>query len=123
LTGEENVLLAARLPGAAAGARQRARELIERLGLSDVAAALPHELSGGEQQRLALARALVNDPAVVLADEPTGNLDEASGEAVLDLLGEMTEAGRAIVVVTHETAVTDRADRVVALREGRLEPV
>jgi ABC-type lipoprotein export system ATPase subunit len=123
LTGEENVLLAARLPGAPAGARQRARELIERLGLSDVAAALPHELSGGEQQRLALARALVNDPAVVLADEPTGNLDEASGEAVLDLLGEMTEAGRAIVVVTHETAVTDRADRVVALREGRLEPV
>jgi putative ABC transport system ATP-binding protein len=85
-----------------------------------VAGALPHELSGGEQQRLAIARALVNEPAVVLADEPTGNLDEASGAIVLDLLAEMAGAGRAVVVVTHETAVTGRADRVVTMREGRL---
>jgi ABC-type lipoprotein export system ATPase subunit len=121
LTGEENVLLAARLPGAPAGARGRARALIDRLGLSAVAGSLPHELSGGEQQRLAIARALVNEPVVVLADEPTGNLDEASGTIVLDLLREIADEGRAVVVVTHETAVTDRADRVVAMRDGRLE--
>jgi ABC-type lipoprotein export system ATPase subunit len=121
LTGEENVLLAARLPGAPAGARDRARSLIERLGLTAVAGSLPHELSGGEQQRLAIARALVNEPVVVLADEPTGNLDEASGAIVLDLLREIADAGRAVVVVTHESAVTDRADRVMAMREGRLD--
>jgi ABC-type lipoprotein export system ATPase subunit len=123
LTGEENVLLAARLPGAPAGAAARGRDLIARLGLEHVAGALPHELSGGEQQRLALARALVNDPVLVLADEPTGNLDEASGGTVLDLLRAVADDRRGVVVVTHEPAVTGRADRVVALREGRLEPV
>ena len=120
LTGAENVLLAARLPGSLPGARERARALVTRLGLDDVAGALPHELSGGEQQRLAVARAVVNDPAVLLADEPTGNLDEASGAVVLDLLRERAGEGRAVVVVTHERTVTARADRVVTLREGRL---
>ena len=120
LTGMENVLLAARLPGAPRGAAGRARSLVQRLGLDAVAGALPHELSGGEQQRLAIARALVNEPTVVLADEPTGNLDEASGTIVLDLLEEMAQAGRAVVVVTHETTVTERADRIVTMREGRL---
>ncbi|UGS37350.1 ABC transporter ATP-binding protein [Capillimicrobium parvum] len=120
LTGAENVLLAARLPGARPGARERARALVTRLGLDEVAGGLPHELSGGEQQRLAVARAVVNDPAVLLADEPTGNLDEASGAVVLDLLRELAGDGRAVVVVTHERTVTARADRVVTLREGRL---
>jgi ABC-type lipoprotein export system ATPase subunit len=120
LTGAENVLLAARLPGAPEGAARRARQLIDRLGVAEVAGALPHELSGGEQQRLALARALVNDPSLILADEPTGNLDEGSGAVVLDLLREAVGDGRALVVVTHEPAVTGWADRVVALRDGRL---
>ncbi len=120
LTGAENVLLAARLPGAPRESARRARALIARLGVDHVADGLPHELSGGEQQRLAIARALVNDPAVVLADEPTGNLDEASAAIVLDLLREIADEGRGVVVVTHEAAVTDRADRAVELRGGRL---
>jgi ABC-type lipoprotein export system ATPase subunit len=120
LTGAENVLLAARLPGAPREAARRARALIARLGVAHVADHLPHELSGGEQQRLAIARALVNDPAVVLADEPTGNLDETSAAIVLDLLREIADEGRGVVVVTHEAAVTGRADRTVELREGRL---
>ena len=82
LTGEENVLMPTRLPGAPPGGRQRARRLIADLGLEAVAGHLPHELSGGEQQRFAIARALVNDPALVLADEPTGNLDVASAADV-----------------------------------------
>src|ERR671936_1410859 len=86
LTGEENVLLPTRLPGSARDAPARGRALIDRLGLNGAAARLPHELSGGEQQRLAVARALVHDPALVLADEPTGNLDAEAGAAVLALL-------------------------------------
>jgi ABC-type lipoprotein export system ATPase subunit len=120
LTGEENVLLPARLPGAERGAVARGRRLIERLGLADAATRLPHELSGGEQQRLAVARALVHDPAVLLADEPTGNLDEAAGAAVLTLLRAAADQGRAVVLVTHEAGATARADRVLRLQDGRL---
>jgi ABC-type lipoprotein export system ATPase subunit len=120
LTGAENVLLPARLPGAGAGAADRAWELIVRLGLEDAARRLPHELSGGEQQRLAVARALVNDPPVLLADEPTGNLDAASAGLVLDLLRQAAGDGRAVVIVTHEPAVTATADRVLHLRDGCL---
>jgi ABC-type lipoprotein export system ATPase subunit len=122
LTGEENVLLPARLPGTRNGAVARGRELIVRLGLEDAAQRLPHELSGGEQQRLAVARALVHDPSLVLADEPTGNLDAEAGAAVLGLLRAAAgEAGRAVVVVTHDEAATAQADRVLHLRDGRLE--
>src|SRR4051812_18308914 len=120
LTGLENVLLPPRGPGAPRETAQRGAELVERLGLDDVARALPHELSGGEQQRFAIARALARDPDVVLADEPTGNLDAASGALVLDLLREAAGAGRAVVVVTHEAEATGRADRVLELRDGRL---
>jgi ABC-type lipoprotein export system ATPase subunit len=121
LTGADNVLLPTRLPGAPAGASARARRLLEQLGVADVAARRPHELSGGEQQRLAIARALVNDPALILADEPTGNLDTNSAETVLALLRSAATDGRAVVLVTHERQATAEADRVVHLVEGRLE--
>jgi ABC-type lipoprotein export system ATPase subunit len=120
LSGEANVLLAGRVKGAHPRAAQRAADLIDRLGLRAVASALPHQLSGGEQQRFAIARALVNDPPVLLADEPTGNLDAESGAEVLRLLRAGAGEGRAIVLVTHEPAAAEIADRVLTLREGRL---
>jgi ABC-type lipoprotein export system ATPase subunit len=120
LTGEANVLLAARLRGAHPDAERRGRELIARLGLGPVAGSLPHQLSGGEQQRFAIARALVNYPAVLLADEPTGNLDVEAGAQVLELLRAGADEGRAVVLVTHEAAAAGIADRVLRLREGRL---
>jgi ABC-type lipoprotein export system ATPase subunit len=122
LTGEANVLLAGRVRGADPDAFERGRELIDRLGLRPVAGSPPSRLSGGEQQRFAIARALVNDPALVLADEPTGNLDAASGAEVLRLLRAGAGEGRAVVLVTHEPAATAIADRVLTLRDGRLVP-
>ena len=121
LSGVENVLLPARLARDGVEAAPRARELLDRLGLTPVAGRLPTTLSGGERQRLAIARALVNDPALVLADEPTGNLDEESGAAVLELLRRVADSGRAVVLVTHERAATAVVDRVLRLRSGRLE--
>src|SRR4051812_11510210 len=121
LSGEANVLLAGRVRGAHPRAAARGGELIDRLGLRDVAASLPHQLSGGEQQRFAIARALVNDPSVLLADEPTGNLDAEAGAEVLRLLRTGADEGRAVVMVTHEAGATEMADRVLALRDGRLE--
>ncbi len=118
LSGEENVLLPARLPGARRGGERRGRGLIGELGLAEIADRRPHELSGGEQQRLAIARALVNDPALVLADEPTGNLDQDNGRAVLELLRRLP--GRAVVIVTHEPEAASIADRVLHLEDGRL---
>jgi ABC-type lipoprotein export system ATPase subunit len=120
LSGAENVLLPARLPGSPAGGRRRAHRLIDELGLAAVADHLPHELSGGEQQRFAIARALVNDPELVLADEPTGNLDAENGAGVLALLRGLT--GRAVVLVTHEPDAAAIADRVLRLDGGALVP-
>ncbi len=120
LTGEANVLLAGRVRGARPDAAERGRELVDRLGLREVADSLPSRLSGGEQQRFAIARALVNDPAVLLADEPTGNLDVQAGAEVLRLLRSGAEDGRAVVLVTHEAAAAAIADRVLTLRDGRL---
>jgi ABC-type lipoprotein export system ATPase subunit len=120
LTGEANVLLPGRVRGALPDATDRGRELVDRLGLRDVADALPNRLSGGEQQRFAIARALVNDPSLVLADEPTGNLDVQAGAEVLRLLRAGAADGRAVVMVTHEAAAAAIADRVLTLRDGRL---
>ena len=123
LTGEENVLLPTRVaadPAARRTAAGRAQELIDRLDLRDVAGSLPHELSGGEQQRFAIARALVNDPPVVLADEPIGNLDPVSGTAVLGLLRGIADEGRAVAMVTHQPEASAIADRVLRLEGGRL---
>jgi ABC-type lipoprotein export system ATPase subunit len=120
LSGEANVLLAGRVRGAHPHAAERGRELIDGLGLRDVAGSLPHQLSGGEQQRFAVARALVNDPALLLADEPTGNLDAESAAEVLRLLRVGADDGRAVVMVTHERSAAEIADRVLTLREGRL---
>jgi len=122
LTGEENVLLAARAARNGRDNSAHGRELIERLGLSAVAGQRPHTLSGGEQQRFAIARALVNDPGVLLADEPTGNLDDEAGHDVLALLRGLADDGRAVVLVTHDHEATAAADRVLRLREGKLVP-
>jgi putative ABC transport system ATP-binding protein len=122
LTVEENVLLPLELNGTVTPAkRDGARELLRRVGLGDRGAAFPDKLSGGEQQRVALARALAHDPALVLADEPTGNLDAATGEQVLQLLDDMTrQAGKTLIMVTHSTEIAARADRILHLEDGRL---
>jgi ABC-type lipoprotein export system ATPase subunit len=122
LSGEGNVRLAGRVRGAHPDAGARATRLIDLLGLRPVADSLPHQLSGGEQQRFAIARALVNDPAVLLADEPTGNLDAQAGQEVLRLLRAGADEGRAVIMVTHEAAAAGIADRVLTLREGKLGP-
>ena len=98
----------------------RARAALERLGMGDRLDHEPTELSGGQQQRVAVARALVTEPALILADEPTGNLDSASTAEVLELLQELHEAGRTIVLITHEADVAARAARVVRVRDGQV---
>jgi putative ABC transport system ATP-binding protein len=99
----------------------RARMLLDQVGLAARAHSMPHLLSGGEQQRVAIARALVRNPRVVLADEPTGSLDEATGEHILDLLFDLVRTnGVTLIVVTHDRAVARRADRVLTLSGGRL---
>ena len=101
-------------------ARKRAFELLERVGLSHRSGHRPHELSGGEMQRTAIARALINSPRLLMADEPTGNLDSASGEAILALFQQLNQDGLTVVVVTHNEALAEAAPRKLTLRDGKL---
>jgi putative ABC transport system ATP-binding protein len=121
LTAAENVLLPALIAGERAARREaRAAELLELVGLADRAEHLPAQLSGGEQQRISIARALLREPDLVLADEPTGNLDTRSGQVVLDLLRRIADGGQTVVMVSHDPNAASRADRVVFLRDGRV---
>ncbi|HEY4314274.1 MAG TPA: ABC transporter ATP-binding protein [Actinomycetes bacterium] len=101
--------------------RDRAMAALDRVGLSDRVEHRPGELSGGQQQRVAVGRAIVTDPALILADEPTGNLDSHSTQDVLGLIGDLHGSGRTVVVITHEPSVAERAQRVVRIRDGLLE--
>jgi len=115
----ENVLLPAELSGR--DEARRASELLERVGLADRASSFPDRLSGGEQQRVAIARALVCDPRLVLADEPTGNLDDATGATVMGLLDALTRrAGKTLLLATHSREIAALADRVLTIEGGRL---
>ena len=121
-TAHENIALAGRLAGQGRNeSLQSALEAMERLGLADRATHLPSQLSGGEQQRVAIARALANQPSLVLADEPTGSLDGASGEKVADLLLEEAKTqNAAVLLATHDMELAARADRLVRLRGGNI---
>jgi len=101
--------------------RRRALASLDRVGLADRQEHLPTELSGGERQRVAIARALVNTPSLVLADEPTGNLDTRTGDEILDLLAGLHQSGTTVVVVTHDLRIGERAERRVSIRDGAIE--
>lgn len=120
LTAEENVGVPLELRGDT-DARERARDLLERVGLADRSGHYPAQLSGGEQQRVALARAFVHDPRILFADEPTGNLDAATGERIMGLLIELNrERGTTLVLVTHDAELAGRARRTIRLADGRV---
>jgi ABC-type lipoprotein export system ATPase subunit len=119
LTAAENVELPALLAGGSPrAARRRAAQLLEQVGLADRAEHLPSALSGGQRQRVAIARALSNAPRVVLADEPTGNLDSAATVDVLRLLDSLRSAGQTLVIVTHDERIAATADRLISMRDG-----
>jgi putative ABC transport system ATP-binding protein len=122
LTAEENVLLPHELAGGdVAGGLERARELLESVGLGDRMDHYPVQLSGGEQQRVALARAFMVKPPILMADEPTGNLDSVNGAHVLELLISLNQReGTTLVLVTHDAALTAHADRIVTLVDGKI---
>ena len=121
LTAEENVLLPAELSGYSGEPRRRAKELLERVGLSNRADHYPVQLSGGEQQRVALARAFITEPPILMADEPTGNLDSANGQHVLDLLVQLNrEEKTTLLLVTHDARLAEYADRIITLSDGRV---
>jgi predicted ABC-type transport system involved in lysophospholipase L1 biosynthesis ATPase subunit len=119
LTALENVLLPSMIGGK--NRESRAKELLDRVGLKDRMDHLPAELSGGEQQRVAIARSLVNDPSILFADEPTGNLDSKNGEVIIALLLDLAKAdGRTLAVVTHDDRLATRGDRLVRIVDGVL---
>ena len=121
LSALENVALPLRLGGVGTAERtERARELLDRMGLGERISHRPAELSGGQQQRVAIARSLANRPAILLADEPTGNLDTASGAEITAILEGLLDEGRTVIVVTHDETMARRARRILRLRDGRV---
>lgn len=122
LTVLENVLLPRRYheSGLSDADSERARALLERVDLSNRLDHRPNELSGGQRQRVAIARALINQPRVVLADEPTGNLDSSTSDAIMDLLQELNRDGQTIVMVTHEPEIAECADRQIVMMDGKI---
>lgn len=122
LTARENVLLPYMkgLGPVSKAAKMRADQCLERVGLGGKGGKLPGHLSGGEQQRVAIARALVKESSILFADEPTGNLDKATGESVMDLLADLKKDGLSIVMVTHDTEYAARADRTVSMADGKV---
>jgi putative ABC transport system ATP-binding protein len=125
LTVLENVRLPAELSGRAnSSAQAGALALLERVGLADRRDVFPDKLSGGEQQRVAIARALAQNPRLVLADEPTGNLDEKTGDSIMSLLDDVTrQAGKTLIMVTHSRQIASRADLVLEMHAGQLVPI
>jgi putative ABC transport system ATP-binding protein len=125
LTVLENVTLPLEINGTKPEhARERAHDLLAAVGLEDRANTFPDRLSGGEQQRVAIARALVNNPQLVLADEPTGNLDRATGKQILEMLGSLTrQAGKTLILVTHSISSAEGAERLYRLQNGTLTDV
>jgi len=117
----ENVEIGMRLAGTPRGERRaRTKELLERVGLGERREHLPKQLSGGERQRVAIARALANEPRLILADEPTGNLDSATGQTIIDLFRQFNAEGQTIVMVTHDQEAAAEAGRVIQMRDGKL---
>jgi len=122
LTATENVLLPTMAAGGGDGADERARALLERVGVADRADAFPARLSGGERQRVAAARALINEPALLLCDEPTGNLDRESGDRLVALLRDLADDGVTVLMVTHNTRQAGLLGRALQLSDGALIP-
>ena len=117
----ENVELAMLYAGMPAGERhKRSLQLLEKVGLADKASNVPNQLSGGQQQRVAIARALAGEPAVILADEPTGALDSQTGREVLDILRQLNQEGRTVVLITHDNSIARQAQRIVRLEDGKI---
>jgi putative ABC transport system ATP-binding protein len=119
LTALENVLLPLMF-GEAEVSIEKALDILRRVGLEKRVGHQPSQLSGGEQQRVAIARALVNDPLLVLADEPTGNMDQSTGREIMDLFQQLNEGGRSIIMVTHDPEIARRAKETIVLRDGQI---
>ncbi|MGA2094575.1 MAG: ATP-binding cassette domain-containing protein, partial [Sedimentisphaerales bacterium] len=124
----ENAILPAMVPTGIIGwlskrgaVKRRGKELLEAVGLAERANHKPYQLSGGERQRTAISRALINEPKLLLADEPTGNLDSATGNGILELLERLNRAGQTIVMVTHDERIARRAGRIITLADGKIK--
>lgn len=121
ITTLENVMLPAIYAGVKRSVREaNAREILTKLGLSDRLQNKPNQLSGGQQQRVAIARALMNDPNIILADEPTGNLDSKSGQDVMNILKELNNEGKIIILITHEHDIAKQAKKIIHIRDGKI---
>jgi len=120
LTALENVLLPLIFCGANGSSSKKALEILEKVGLGNRAGHKPSELSGGEQQRVAIARALVSEPSLILADEPTGNMDRKTGAEILSLFEQLNKEGHGIIVITHDPEIAKRANEIIVLQDGQI---